>query len=64
MTKCGGNYEVSAPQIALVGGVGHFNGGGSSLKLNGGPVVASGSSIKIESALVRLTAGSLKMEQS
>lgn len=60
-TSCGGNYEVSAPEIALVGGVGHFSGGGSSLKLNGGPIVAKGPTIKIETALVRYTAGTLAL---
>ena len=62
LTKAGGNYEVSAPEIALVGGVGQFTGGGSSLKLNGGPVVATGSAITIESGLVRVKAGSLNIE--
>jgi type VI secretion system secreted protein VgrG len=62
LVKSGGNYEVSAPKIALVGGVGHFIGGGSSLKLNGGPIIGTGSTIKIESALVRFKAGSLKIE--
>jgi type VI secretion system secreted protein VgrG len=62
LTKCGGDYEVSAPEIALVGAVGHFKGGGSSLKLNGGPIVAKGAKIKIESALIRKKAGSLKLK--
>jgi type VI secretion system secreted protein VgrG len=61
LTSAGGDYEVSAPQIALVGGVGHFTGGGSSLKLNGGPIVAKGPTIKIETALARFTAASLKL---
>jgi len=62
LTKCGGNYEVSAPEIALAGGVGHFTGGGSSLKLNGGPIVATGPKITIKSALIRKKAGSLNLE--
>ena len=60
-TKAGGKYEVSAPEIAIVGAVGHFTGGGSSLKLNGGPVVLKGSSITIKTALLSKTAGSLKL---
>ncbi|MBM4356722.1 MAG: type VI secretion system tip protein VgrG [Deltaproteobacteria bacterium] len=60
-TRCAGNYEVSASEIAIVGGIGHFKGGGSTLKLNGGPIVAKGGTIKLESAIVRLTAGSLKL---
>jgi len=61
-TSCGGDYEVSAPQIALVGGVGHFKGGGSALKLNGGPITASGPTIAIKTALLRKTAGVIKLE--
>jgi type VI secretion system secreted protein VgrG len=62
LTKCGGSYQVSAPKIALVGGVGHFNGGGASLKLNGGPVIATGSAITIKSANIRKTAGTIKLD--
>lgn len=61
LTSCGGDYEVSAPEIAIVGGVGHFKGGGSSLKLNGGPITATGSTITIKSALIKTTAGSMKI---
>jgi len=62
LRKVGGNLEVSAPQIAIVGGVGHFTGGGSSLKLNGGPITATGPTISIKSALIKKTAGSIKLE--
>ena len=62
LTKCGGDYEVSAPEIAIVGAVGHFKAGGSHLKLNGGPIDAKGSKIKIESALIRKKAASLKLK--
>jgi len=62
LTKCGGDYEVSAPEIALAGGVGHFKAGGSFIKLNGGPIHVKGAKIKIESALIRKKAGSLKLQ--
>ncbi len=62
LTKCGGDYEVSAPEIALVGGVGHFKGGGSSLKLNGGPITAKGPKITLKAAAITFKAGSLKLK--
>jgi type VI secretion system secreted protein VgrG len=62
LTKCGGDYEVSAPEIAIVGAVGHFKGGGASLKLNGGPIVGSGANISLKAGLITITAGSLKLQ--
>jgi type VI secretion system secreted protein VgrG len=64
LTSCAGDYEVSAAEIAIVGAVGHFKGGGSSLKLNGGPIVAKGPTITIKSAMIRKTSGVLKLGSS
>jgi type VI secretion system secreted protein VgrG len=61
MRKCGGDYTLTAPKIILAGGVGKFNGGGSSVQLNGGPVVLKGSKIAIEAAAVVKLASSLKI---
>ena len=46
---------------ALIGAIGEFKGGGSSLKLGGGPVVLTGSEVKIETALLVKLGASLKM---
>jgi type VI secretion system secreted protein VgrG len=59
--KVAGDYTVKAPIIALIGAIGEFKGGGSSLKLGGGPVVLTGSEIKIETALLVKFGASLKM---
>lgn len=56
-----GDYVVQAPQIVLAGGVGKFNGGGSSIKLNGGPVTLQGSKISIQAVLIVKEAASLKI---
>jgi type VI secretion system secreted protein VgrG len=57
--KVAGDYSVKAPIIALIGAIGDFKGGGSNLKLGGGPVVLSGSKIAIETALLVKLGGSL-----
>ena len=59
--KVTGDYSVTAPVITLLGAVGVFKGGGSELKLGGGPVVIKGSEIAIEGALVVKLSGSLKL---
>ncbi len=59
--KVAGDYSVKAPIIALVGAIGQFKGGGSELKLGGGPVVLKGSKIAIETALLVKLGGSLTM---
>ncbi len=59
--KVAGDYTVKAPIIALIGAIGDFKGGGSSLKLGGGPVVLTGSEVKIETALLVKLGFSLKM---
>ena len=59
--KVAGDYTVKAPIIALIGAIGEFKGGGSSLKLGGGPVVLTGSEVKIETALLVKLGASLKM---
>lgn len=56
--KVTGDYSVKAPIIAVVGAIGDLKGGGSNLKLGGGPVVLKGSKITIQTALlVHLGAG-------
>lgn len=59
--KVAGDYSVKAPIVALIGAVGTFQGGGSSLKLGGGPVVVKGSKISIKTALLVKLGASLKM---
>ncbi len=59
--KVAGDYSVKAPLIALIGAIGDFKGGGSNLKLGGGPVVLKGSEVKIETALLVKLGGSLTM---
>ncbi|MDI3284256.1 type VI secretion system tip protein TssI/VgrG [Polyangium sp. 15x6] len=56
-----GDYIVQAPTIVLGGGVGKFNGGGSSIKLNGGPVTLKGSQISIKAVGIVKQAASLKI---
>jgi type VI secretion system secreted protein VgrG len=56
--KVTGDYSVKAPIIAVIGAIGDLKGGGSNLKLGGGPVVLKGSKITIQTALlVHLGAG-------
>jgi type VI secretion system secreted protein VgrG len=59
--KLDGDYAVKAPMITLLGAVGAFKGGGSELKLGGGPVVLKGSKIAVESALIVKMSGSMKL---
>jgi type VI secretion system secreted protein VgrG len=59
--KVAGDYSVKAPTIALIGAVGQFKGGGSELKLGGGPVVLTGSKVSIETALLVKLGSSLTM---
>jgi type VI secretion system secreted protein VgrG len=61
LQKIAGDLVVQAPMIVIGGGVGKFNGGGSSIKLNGGPVTVTGSKIAIEAATVVKLASSLKI---
>jgi type VI secretion system secreted protein VgrG len=61
LRKIGGDFVVNAPKIIVAGGVGKFNGGGSSVKLNGGPVTITGSKIAIEAAAIVKLASTLKI---
>lgn len=56
-----GDYTVKAPMITLLGAVGAFRGGGSDLKLGGGPIVIKGSKIAIKAATVIKMGASLKL---
>jgi type VI secretion system secreted protein VgrG len=47
--------------ITLLGAVGAFRGGGSDLKLGGGPIVIKGSKIAIKAATVIKMGASLKL---
>ena len=59
--KVAGDYTIKAPIIAMIGAIGDFKGGGSQLKLGGGPVVLKGSQISIQTALLVKLGGSLTM---
>jgi type VI secretion system secreted protein VgrG len=59
--KLGGEYSVKAPIIALLGAIGDLKGGGSTLKLGGGPVVLQGSKVAITTAMLVKLGGSLKI---
>jgi type VI secretion system secreted protein VgrG len=60
-SKVAGDFSVTAPMITLLGAVGVFKGGGSELKLGGGPIVAKGSAIAMDGALVVKLGSSLKL---
>jgi type VI secretion system secreted protein VgrG len=59
--KIDGDLVIKAPMVTLLGAVGSFKGGSSTLKLGGGPVVAKGTKIAIEGAMIVKMGGSLKM---
>lgn len=59
--KLAGDYVVQAPMITLLGAVGAFKGGGSELKLGGGPVVLKGKKITVKSAMIVKMGASLKL---
>ncbi|WP_437595041.1 type VI secretion system Vgr family protein [Sorangium sp. So ce1000] len=61
LRDAGGDYVVEAPQIVLAGGVGRFHGGGSAIKLDGGPMTLQGAKIAIDAALIVRQAASLKI---
>jgi type VI secretion system secreted protein VgrG len=61
LQKIAGDLVVKAPKIILGGGVGKFNGGGSSVVLNGGPVKVSGSTIAVEAGMIVKLASDLKI---
>jgi type VI secretion system secreted protein VgrG len=56
-----GDVVFAAPTILVGGGAGHFMAGGSSIKLNGGPVTVKASAIKLDAPLVNKSGGSLKL---
>lgn len=56
-----GDYVVQAPMITLLGAVGNFTGGGSQLKLGGGPVVIKGPKIAVKGALIVKMSASMKL---
>ncbi|APR86858.1 Putative vgr related protein [Minicystis rosea] len=59
--KIAGDYTIKAPIVAMIGAIGDLKGGGSSLKLGGGPVVLTGSQVNITTALLVKLGGSLTM---
>jgi type VI secretion system secreted protein VgrG len=59
--KVGGDYSVKAPQIKLVGAVGIFKGGGSDVKLGGGPIVMKGGKINLKTPMLVKLGSSLKL---
>jgi type VI secretion system secreted protein VgrG len=61
LQKVAGDVVIKAPKIIVAGGVGKFNGGGSSINLNGGPVTLKGSKIAIEAGAIVKMGSSLKI---
>jgi type VI secretion system secreted protein VgrG len=61
LQKIAGDLVVSAPKIIIGGGVGKFNGGGSSVVLNGGPVTIKGSKIAFDTKALVNAAADLKI---
>jgi type VI secretion system secreted protein VgrG len=61
LRKVAGDFVVTAPQIIIGGGVGQFKGGGSVVKLNGGPVTLKGSAIVFDAAAIAHLASDLKI---
>ncbi|EYF04183.1 type VI secretion system Vgr family protein [Chondromyces apiculatus] len=59
--KLDGSYVVKAPMITLLGAVGVFRGGGSELKLGGGPIVLKGDKIAVKGGLLVKMSGSMKL---
>ncbi|HRI62578.1 MAG TPA: type VI secretion system tip protein TssI/VgrG [Polyangium sp.] len=59
--KLGGDFTVKSPMITLLGGIGTFNGGGSQLKLGGGPVHITTPKLQVKSALVVKMSASMKL---
>ncbi|MFO0554137.1 MAG: type VI secretion system tip protein TssI/VgrG [Polyangiaceae bacterium] len=60
-SKIAGDYSVKAPMITLLGAIGTMKGGGSELKLGGGPIVLKGSKVEFETALLVKLGSSLTM---
>lgn len=56
-----GDVSITAPTILLGGGAGHFIAGGSSIKLNGGPVTIKSSAVKLDAPLINKSGASLKL---
>ncbi len=59
--KLDGDLVIKAPTVAMIGATGSFKGGGSELKLGGGPIVAKGSKITVDTLLVVKMGSSLKL---
>lgn len=60
-SKVVGDFSVKAPMITLLGAIGDFKGGGSVLKLGGGPILVKGSKVTMTTALLVKLGSSLKM---
>jgi type VI secretion system secreted protein VgrG len=59
--KLGGDLVIKAPMVTMLGAVGMFKGGGSELKLGGGPIVGKGKKIAIKGAMIVKMGGQMKM---
>ncbi len=59
--KLDGDLVIQAPMIAMIGATGSFIGGGSELKLGGGPIVIKGKKITVDTLLVVKMGSSLKL---
>ena len=59
--KLDGDLTIKAPMVTMLGAVGILKGGGSELKLGGGPVVGKGKKIAVKGAMIVKMGGQLKM---
>lgn len=59
--KLDGDLVIKAPTVAMLGATGSFKGGGSELKLGGGPIVVKGSKITVDTLMVVKMGSSLKL---
>ncbi len=59
--KVGGDISLKGKKVTIVGVTGTLSGGGSSIKLGGGPVVITGSKVTIEAPMIAKVGGTMKI---
>jgi type VI secretion system secreted protein VgrG len=59
--KVGGDISLKGDKVMILGATGTFTGGGSVIKLGGGPAVLTGSKVTIEAPLIVKVGGTMKI---